>query len=49
MIVLSIAKLKMFSPNKAKKEKKTFLWKVWINLEVRKKATNDSCDEPTSV
>jgi len=30
MIVLSIAKLKMFSLNKAEKEKKTSLWKVWM-------------------
>ena len=41
MIALSAAKLKMFfagkrnfSLNKAKKEKKTFLWKVWINANV---------------
>ena len=27
-----------FSLNKAKKEKKTFLWKVWINADVSKYA-----------
>ena len=50
---LSVAKLKMFSPEseiflwiKPKKEKKTFLWKVWIN-EVRETARNVFCDEPT--
>ena len=49
MIALSVAKLRMFSPekknfslNKAKKEKK-ILWKVWFNadlLEIREKARN---------
>ena len=43
MIALSVAKLKMFSPEseiflwiKPKKKKKTFLWKVWINADVYK-------------
>ena len=45
MIALSVAKLKMFSPEneiflgiKPKKKKKTFLWKVWINADVKKYA-----------
>ena len=45
MILLSVAKLKMFSPEskiflwiKPKKKKKTFLWKVWINAHVYKNA-----------
>jgi len=41
MIAQSVATLKMFfagkqnfSLNKAEKEKKNFLWKVWINADV---------------
>ena len=59
MIALSVAKLKNvftgkgnFSLNKARKEKKTFLWKVLDQcrrLKVREKARNVFCDEPTSV
>ena len=59
MIVLSVAKLKMFSPEseiflsiKPKKKKKPFFWKVWINADVWKYAKwqeNVFCDEPTSV
>ena len=52
MIALRVAKLKMFSLNKAKKRKTIFLWKVWINTdvyEVCEKARNVFCDEPTSV
>ena len=44
MVALSVAKLKLFSPeseifplNKAKKEKKNFLQKVWIKADVNKK------------
>ena len=45
MIALSVAKLKMFSPERKiflrinpKKKKKTFLRKVWINADVYKYA-----------
>ena len=45
MIALSVAKLKMFSPEseiflwiKPRKKKKTFLWTVWINADVKKYA-----------
>ena len=45
MIALSVAKLKMFSPKsktflsiEPKKKKKSFLWKVWINADVKKYA-----------
>ena len=59
MIALSVVKLKMlfagkrkFSLNKAKKEKETFFVESLDQcrrLEVREKAGNVFCDEPTSV
>ena len=55
MIALSVAKLKMFkhfSLNKAKKEKKNFFVESLDQrrrLEVREKARNVFCDDPTSV
>ena len=55
IIALSVAKLKMFLQiflNKAKKRKKTFLRESLDQcqrLEVREKARNVFCDEPTTV
>ena len=59
MIVLSVAKLKMFSPeseifflNKAKKKKKNLSVESLDQcrrLKVREKARNVFCDEPMSV
>ena len=56
MIALCVAKLKMFSPesefflDKAKKEKKNFFCLDQCRrLEVREKARNIFCDEPSSV
>ena len=57
MIALSVAKLKIFSPEsdiflgiKPKKKTKAFLWKgldQCRRFEARKKARNVFCDEPT--
>ena len=58
MIALSVAKLKMFSPvseiflsTKPKKKKKIFVESLdqRRRLEVREKAGNVFCDDPTSV